>query len=268
MGWINALRRARKELGLQDTYVTINRGEAGIALYKRACELHGNKTANCQAANGVEGPTPRAVEGRSRGPLSPKRAGKVKKSLEKSAKLLDKSSKKMAKSLVNRIKKVASMPETQKAALLGALAVVARVGYKDPRAQEAVARISGMIPNLSGVPPVVSKGLDSFVSFLRGTGESLQKAANTLRTEGIGGAMRAARAAAAERAQAAVLDRGMRLAAGSPQLARAMGVTKGIGGGLEEGPGTIADMFAQKAAAKEAGLGDVGNPMDPQDFEE
>jgi len=52
MGWINALRQARDELGLGDTYVTINRGAEGIALYKRACDIHGNKTKNCQLATG------------------------------------------------------------------------------------------------------------------------------------------------------------------------------------------------------------------------
>ena len=76
-GWIRAIKKAKKELGLEHEFVTINRGEDGIALYKRACEIYGNKTSGCKSINNVVDSAPLSPKERKRSMRATKKASKA-----------------------------------------------------------------------------------------------------------------------------------------------------------------------------------------------
>ena len=76
-GWIRAIKKAKKELGLEHEFVIINRGEDGIALYKRACEIYGNKTSGCKSINNVVETAPLSPKERKRSMRATKKASKA-----------------------------------------------------------------------------------------------------------------------------------------------------------------------------------------------
>ncbi len=205
MGWINALRRARKELGLEDTYVTINRGPDGIALYKRACEIHGNKTKNCQAATGMSGPPPPAVppteedidalpqtkeekrEEKREEKKERKVVKKIKKTIEKGSDLIQKTSKKMAKSLLDQVKESMAIPEVQKGVLVTALGALAVAGARSDKGQQAIQTLTQKLPDLSGVPAHIKENIQVFLDFIRNSKGKLQDLATNVASTIAGG---------------------------------------------------------------------------------
>ncbi len=109
--WTRAIKKARKQLGLENEFVTINRGEKGIALYKLACQLYGNKTENCKKINQMP-------------ELTPKEESKARKAAQKASKAAAKASRPGASpsSRDRAIRRAA-----QAAALAGGLAVGRRM---------------------------------------------------------------------------------------------------------------------------------------------
>jgi hypothetical protein len=109
--WTRAIKKARKQLGLENEFVTINRGEKGIALYKLACQLYGNKTENCKKINQIPD-------------LTPKEESKARKAAQKASKAAAKASRPGASpsSRDRAIRRAA-----QAAALAGGLAVGRRM---------------------------------------------------------------------------------------------------------------------------------------------
>ena len=84
--WTRAIKKAKKELGLEHTFVTINRGENGIALYMRACELYENKTDNCKKINKL------AQDTRIQTNLTQKEQSRATKAAKKASKAASKAS--------------------------------------------------------------------------------------------------------------------------------------------------------------------------------
>ena len=266
MGWINALRRARKELGLEDTYVTINRGVNGVALYKRACEIYGNRTKNCQAATGMAGPTPRRrtaqktkeekKEDKKEEKKERKAVKKIKKAIEKGSDVIQKTSKKMAKSLLNQVKESMAIPEVQKGVLVTALGALAVAGARSDKGQQAIQTLTQKLPDMSGVPAHIKQNIRVFLNFIKKSKGKLQDLATNVASTISGGAGTLALARrnlpgmARDRATRFVRDRGVTMARDRAERVLPGLFKAGAGSSAQD---TFANLQAQYASLAAAG---------------